>query len=84
MSKVSLTMDKKRQVSSKLLELEHLQEDKMQRTFDRLQQRMNNVDNKRKEQLRKRIESCRSHDEHWRNKMTEIDKRIRQENRAAF
>ena len=55
----------------------------MQRTFARLNQRMTNVNSKREEQIKKRIDSCRSHDERWRSKMTEIDKRIRQENRAA-
>lgn len=83
MSKVSMAIDKKRQVSSNLLHLEHLHEAQLQRTFDRLNQRMTNVDGKRKEQLKKRIETCRSHDEQWRTKMTQIDKKMRQENRAA-
>jgi len=78
-----MTMNKKKQVSTKLLHLEHEQEEQMQRTFARLNQRMSNVNSKREEQIKKRIDSCRSHDERWRSKMTEIDKRIRQENRAA-
>jgi hypothetical protein len=83
MSKVSVKLNHKRQVSSKLLEIEKQQEEQLKNTYDRLSLRMSRVDSKRQEQIKKRIDTCKTHDDEWKTKVDAMEKRQKKENRDA-
>lgn len=68
-------------MSSKLLKIEQQKEQHLQQTYDRLSQRMSRVDHKRQEQIKRRIETCKTHDEEWRTKISTIEKKLKKESK---
>lgn len=65
------------------MHIEEESEAELQRRMSKLNEKMISVEVKRKQQLQKRIENCKLHDDDWQRRIKQIDQKIKESNRDA-